>query len=907
MHDRVVGLICRHALSATAVAAVFAWLSTPCGAGAHRWSPKHPVLDHHLDPAKAADYEGRVNGVMAMTDAQLLSFVPDKPFAAYCECPRCYGGVEGNHVFTWTVDRPNEMKCRFCGAVYPDSAFPEDHVLTGTNRLGETITYHYYLNGKTHVRHFLTANLARWKREWVVRQCEALGRAYQATGKEEYARKVVLILDRIAEVYPHYPVMRNSPRAFAFRKSQEPPFPWDSGRWGYFHNEIPRTLVRAYDLVYDSPEFARLSKQRGYQVRRRVEEGFLRQTFAAVAAKKDHVSNVVGYDVTTAAVLGRVLGEPRYVHWAFEWMKRNVQTGFFYDGWWHESPSYHYMTIGGLKSAFAQVRGYSDPPGYRDPTDGTRFDDLDPDKVLPFWAKCRHAPSALDFPDGTSPVIHDTWSHERRSQPRRRTVSTIAPGFGHASLGRGVGANQMQAQLHFSGAYGHAHLDNLNLTLWAKGREMLSDLGYTWTQMRYWCTCTLGHNLVVVDRKDQVSRGSDGNLLWFFPDVHGLAAVEADGRRAYANIAGLDRYRRLLVLVPVSEADAYVVDVFRVRGGAVHDWTIHGDADRDMTATCTLPLVGNRKTMLETGEQWTEPTREGARFNPYGMLRELATAATETGVTTEFVYAGEPTRGVRIHVLPGGKEEVWLGRSPSVRRAGVGSRGDMRKSYDFWMPHLLVRRRGKAPLASTFVAVYEPFSGKRFLAAVKQLPVTPAGGSAYALRVTHGAGNDTIIATLDEPPYPERRAGSVTLRGRLGVVRETGGRATALWLLEGIRLSRGEASVTSAPASYSGVITAATRKVDGAPADAFLTTAKLPPGNELHGRWLIVTHGNGLTHGYEIDRIETAAHETTIVLADDHGLRITPGKTTEVYFPHRGIAGKNTFVIPLAAARVTGK
>ena len=48
----------------------------------------------------------------------------------------------------------------------------------------------------------------------------------------------------------------------------------------------------------------------------------------------------------------------------------------------------------------------------------------------------------------------------------------------------------------------------------------------------------------------------------FIPDADGLGAVEARGEKAYQDLA--DVYRRELVLVPVSDSDAYVVDVFRV-------------------------------------------------------------------------------------------------------------------------------------------------------------------------------------------------------------------------------------------------------------------------------------------------------------------------------------------------------
>ncbi len=861
------------------------------------------MFDYRVNPKKAALYEKRVQHIMTMSEQEALSFVPDKPVVAYCECPNCYGGVEGNRVFAWSASRPDQMKCRFCGMVFPNPKFPETRVLSGKNKQGETISFRYYLNEKTKVRHFLSGNLRRWRREWIVNQLLALGRAYQATRKEAYARRAALLLDRFAQVYPHYPAMVNGPRRFYFCKSQDPPFRWDAGRWGHFHNEIPRRLVQTYDMVYDSPQFAALSKERGYDVRARLENDFFRKTFDAVSVTPYIVSNVVGYDITSAAVLGRVIGEPRYVHWAFRSMKRNVTEGFFFDGFWHESPSYHYMTIGGLRSAFQTVRGYSDPPGYKDAVDGTRFDHLDPEALLPFWKKCQRAPSILDFPNGCSTPVHDTWPNQRRSKPRNRTVSTIAPGFGHASLGRGEGPNQMQAQLHFSGGYGHGHYDNLNLTLWAKGREILSDIGYTWTQMRYWTRCSLGHNLVVVDRRDQRYRRSDGDLLWFFPDAAGVSAVEADGRRAYAHIKGLDGYRRLLVMIPMSAADAYVVDIFRVRGGSIHDWTAHGDADRDTTAACSLPLPARRANLLEPGEKWKEPTIEGHRFNPYGMVRDLRGGDARGPFTATFSYPEKPPRGLRIHLLPGGPARVWLGRSPSVRRMGFGTRGDMRKAYDFWMPQLVVRRRGAAPLASVFAAVHEPFRGKRFIDSVERLALQPPDENAVALRVVRGRTTDTIISTLDQPPYPERvAADSVALRGRLGVVRRVEGRVVAAWLFEGERVRAGSWELTSRVSRYAGAVLAAERKADGAPRDAFIVDAKLPLGDALRGAWMIVTHGDGHTHGYEIDRVAEENGRTAVVLVNDHGLRIEGDRTTEVFFPRRSIRGRNTFVIPVAAA-----
>ena len=40
---------------------------------------KHPVLKHDIDPAKTAGYEKAVEPVMAMSEEQMLSFVPEEP------------------------------------------------------------------------------------------------------------------------------------------------------------------------------------------------------------------------------------------------------------------------------------------------------------------------------------------------------------------------------------------------------------------------------------------------------------------------------------------------------------------------------------------------------------------------------------------------------------------------------------------------------------------------------------------------------------------------------------------------------------------------------------------------------------------------------------------------------------
>lgn len=875
------------------------FLTLPALAGGQALNLKHPVFDPKVSTATPGQYEQGLDRVLALSEGELRGYAPQWTYVQYCECPNCYGGVEGNGIFTWSPDKPDQMTCRYCKTVWPNPKYPETEVLTGKNMLGEDVSLPYYKSPEG-VPHFFSLHLAMLKRRWLTQQADALARAYVATGKPEYARRVAVILDACAQRYPHYPVMQNLPRRIAFRE-QKAPWPWDSGRWNFFHNNIPIELLPAYDMVYLSPEFDKLSAQRGYDVRERIEKDFLKPSCEDIMVRPDHVNNCVGYDVRSAAILGRIINEPRYVHWAYGWMQRNLTEGFMRDGFWKEgTPSYHAMTVGGLKYAFGAVVGYSDPVGYKDPVDGTHYDDLNPDRDFPFWARCQEAPNRLAAPNGYTPTMHDAWPYERRAQPRRETVSQIMPAIGHAALGRGYGPDQMQTQLHFSGGYGHQHCDNLNLTLWAKGKEMLPDVGYTWTQMRTWATASVCHNLVVVDRRNQGGSPSDGNLLAYYPgdrqhpDALDVALVEADGRAGYRAIKDLDLYQRTLLQVPVSATDAYVVDLFRVRGGALHDWALHGDADEDVTATCNLPLGPALPTMLLPEEKWVEPKQEAHTYPPYGMLREMRPAPLSDGLDLEFKYTGEQPQGYRLHLLPCGEAQALLGKAPSVRRMGQGSNGDMRKAYDFWMPLLLVRRTGEGPLTSVFTAVHEPYVGKPFVGQVRALKLSPEVPLATALEVTCGDTVDTIISLPDAAATATTETG-ITLQGKLGIVRRVKGKATGLWLFGGTRLTGQGCGLIAQGAGYDGALSGATRQADGQPEDALLTSAKLPLGDTLRGQWLIVSYPGGLTQGFEVDRVEEQGGQRAIITVGDHGLRLAGGKVEETYFPLRKLEGQCTF------------
>ena len=122
-----------------AAAALLVLSATAFGAG-QAVGIKHPVLKHKIDPANAAQYEKAVERVMAMDEEEMLSFVPDRPMMVFCQCPNCWSGTYSG-IFSWSIDNPEQMTCKYCGTVYPNEKYPDDLTIEGTNAQGETFSY----------------------------------------------------------------------------------------------------------------------------------------------------------------------------------------------------------------------------------------------------------------------------------------------------------------------------------------------------------------------------------------------------------------------------------------------------------------------------------------------------------------------------------------------------------------------------------------------------------------------------------------------------------------------------------------------------------------------------------------------------------------------------------------------
>jgi hypothetical protein len=358
----------------------------------------------------------------------------------------------------------------------------------------------------------------------------------------------------------------------------------------------------------------------------------------------------------------------------------------------------------------------------------------------------------MRLPDGRLAPVHDTWSYSRRA-PLPETQPYLLPALGHACLGGGAGEAQTQAHLTWSGGYGHQHADNLSLLLFAFGREMLSDIGYTHTAYRSWTLATAAHNTVVIDGENQASGGresgpSDGALRWFDARNPRVQVVSAEANRSYPGKARV--YRRTLVAVDAGRNRRYLVDVFEVEGGRTHDYFLHGDADAPGFVETELKLKPLH-SLMPSGYQWS-PTRnegEAARSREthyaYGFLRRLRASAVpaETPLHVTFRAARRSGACLRVTLWPQPASRLVVGENPSIRKAEE----DDAKLEDFQRPFVMLRRQAEDG-RSTFAAVLEPHTATPFLGRMERLSIP---GATLALRVQIEDRTDLIVYGAARP------------------------------------------------------------------------------------------------------------------------------------------------------------
>ncbi len=366
--------------------------------------------------------------------------------------------------------------------------------------------------------------------------------------------------------------------------------------------------------------------------------------------------------------------------------------------------------------------------------------------------------------DGVSEVITQNGSHPNPGSVNKQQWHI-------AILRSGEGPDSRAAWLDYDSGGGHSHQDGMNLGLFARGLDLMPDFGYPPVQFGGWSSpkanwyrMTASHNTVVVDGKNQANAAGK-TTLW--ADGECFQCVRAS---AGAMIGG-KQYERTAATVNVPDGDFYLLDIFRVVGGTDHAkffgshfGTLHtkGLSLADAEPFGHGTQMRSFKTDLAPEPGWRVDWKIEDRYEilpqdtPVGLRYTDLTTDAEASTAEAWVTAGQYNTSVEARV-----------------------------------PRIMVRRRAeKTPLASTFVAVVEPFGEKSKIASIRRLPLEDPNGTPYsdanvAVEIEFDDGSrDLLIAADVENPLgltPAATANSsklvqpdwkVRLEGELCMVRK---------------------------------------------------------------------------------------------------------------------------------------
>ncbi len=303
---------------------------------------------------------------------------------------------------------------------------------------------------------------------------------------------------------------------------------------------------------------------------------------------------------------------------------------------------------------------------------------------------------------------------------------------------------------------GHGHANHMTLGLYAKGLDLMPDFGYKpvnyggWSAPKaVWYGKSAAHNTVVVDGSDH-GNGSGVTTLW--ADGKQFRAIRASGPQPI----GGKQFERTAALVDISDEDSYVLDVFRVVGGKDH--------------------------AKFTGSHYGPITTEGLTLRPapdygYGTIMRnfQVDQSPKPGWSVDWDIED------RYKYLPEGSDvhlrytDLTEGAQAYSAEAWIQA-GNFNTNNEEWIPRIVTRRQSAdAPLASTFVAVVEPYEKRSNIKSIRRLALRTADGETYSdncaaveMRLT-GNRRDLLVSMDVENPLGIKPATGIAVQRDWGL------------------------------------------------------------------------------------------------------------------------------------------
>jgi len=423
-------------------------------------------------------------------------------------------------------------------------------------------------------------------------------------------------------------------------------------------------------------------------------------------------------------------------------------------------------------------------------------------------------------------------------------------GFGLALLESGTGSAGIALVNNYGRTKMHAHPDLLNFDLFAFEHWLAPDHGYPEFATNIpsnteWTGSTISHNTVFLNKTPQ-------KMVWgghtrLFTQLKGFGVFELDGGNAYPDVK---EYSRTMLLIgggnrSTIDSSAYVVDIFRVKGGYDHVYSFHGPPG----------TIVNKGLQLKTQENGTYageniPKGMKAKNFPdgYSFLYNIRKdqrppASFMLDWTTEKGYRGvtdEDDIHLRMYAFTRCNDVALADGDPPQNKPGNPKR----------LGYVLMHRNG-TDLNSTFVSVFEPYRIKPFIKSVHRLD--NGTEEQIAIKVEKVDGHTDYLLYNPASQQLMRLPNGISMNGTIGYLQEKNGKVNKGILINGTALKYNNTTLKS-----TGVITGKVVKMDKELDDKgwLLVDSNLPIEKNLIGQQIIIETTGERDASYTIHDIQ---------------------------------------------------
>lgn len=856
-------------------------------------------------------------------------------------------------LYTWKIDfdKPFKVVCPFGGEEYPSNDFAaylasgmkDRSLLTGEyaddgwgwHKPGDNTPANYWF-----VAFYTHWSMQRWLREAITSLSEAALVTDDPAAARKYAHKCAVLLWQLAEWYPDYDYAKQSREG----KEHNPEY------HGKLTNHIwevgtPTCCAPAYDAVRPflagDTDLQKLAGKSAAEIDEGIRERLLREAVRCVVEANGRIAGNYGMHQRALLTLALVLDEKKTSPTSEEMIRfvvenpapkvpqdmglRDALVNMVYrDGLPMESLGYNRIWIDQIVDIADALAGcgidfFQDSRMQKllnwpfDVCMGGRYfpsvgDTGDMFQMGALWKRpelyaqvLRHLKDprfAWAAAQGNA-SSDDLFSAENAAAGAEagKPLSVGAkprlfPAYGLANLQFGMGLDAAASCLYLSSHPYHRHADQLNLLLFGHGNALLTDIGYpeqtdafNYRRGGYFDN-TISHNTVTVDAIQQ--RRGPCTLHAF--STRGFAQfADASAEGPYPGITSL--YRRANMLVQVGPGQSYLFDVFYVRGGKQHDFTLHG-TQADLVSEPALGPVQEKGTLAGTDvpyEQFYDDPElkdkplgsvsySGYKGSGFQFLTNVQRAPLRNGFVGEWKLTepikGQPERpwkgiGLRAHFL--GRDEEVISCDGPVQHYD---------SMPKWVKCLIRRRTdpsasplGKGgQLESRFVSVFESYKDRTWIKRVWPVKIEPDDGQACAAMVelVDGARHYLFHSLTPEKTYV--LDGKVTVAGQAAcLVTDANGKAMRAMLMNGTVLQVGGQAMKGHGVQKTTIASVDYERGVVEIADPVLTR-DLRPGT------VMLVRGKGFSDSVTLQKVIDKTHFSI----GDEDLRVAGGPVKEV-------------------------